>query len=261
MPYPLAHPAAVLLLRCCRAPWLDFPALVIGSLAPDLGYAFGRLHLASFSHRPLAGSLVFCVPVGLLALPLFRLLRPQIVALLPPRHRHALRPLAPRSATAPFGSVVSLFVGAWTHNFLDSLTRPSGWVFEHLPILRTRLVKEENLALICDLLYGAFTFAGALYVGVAYLNRIEKGAGNPGWMLPGYKWSSSVLFATSTLLLAAINHQMIFPLGPAPVAGLTLMLALVFFLAPGWTLRDRSGPVDQCEIAGKPEAPVAELTE
>ena len=40
MPFPLAHPAAVLPFRRYCSRWLNFPALVIGSLVPDLGYLF-----------------------------------------------------------------------------------------------------------------------------------------------------------------------------------------------------------------------------
>jgi hypothetical protein len=62
MPFPLAHPAAVLPLRRVQA--LCFPALVLGSLTPDFGYLFADL--SRLSHH-LLGSLLFCLPAGLLA--------------------------------------------------------------------------------------------------------------------------------------------------------------------------------------------------
>jgi hypothetical protein len=47
MPYPLAHPAAVLPLRRLCPRRLSFPALVVGSLCPDVGYPLG---VSRFSH-------------------------------------------------------------------------------------------------------------------------------------------------------------------------------------------------------------------
>src|SRR5512146_7584 len=65
MPFPLAHPAAVLpLRRLCRR-WLSFPALVAGSFSPDLSYLLSRWHVDELAHRPFAG-LLFSVPAGLL---------------------------------------------------------------------------------------------------------------------------------------------------------------------------------------------------
>jgi hypothetical protein len=59
MPFPVAHLAAVLPLRRYCPRYLSFPALVVGSLSPDLGYLFGHLHTDWFSHRFWAGSFGF----------------------------------------------------------------------------------------------------------------------------------------------------------------------------------------------------------
>lgn len=66
MPFPVAHPAAVSPLRRYCPRYLCFPALVAGSLAPDVGYVFGHRHVDWFSHRFWAGSFGFCLPAGLL---------------------------------------------------------------------------------------------------------------------------------------------------------------------------------------------------
>jgi hypothetical protein len=44
MPFPLAHPAAVLPLRRYCPKYLSFPVLIVGSLVPDVGYCLGRLN-------------------------------------------------------------------------------------------------------------------------------------------------------------------------------------------------------------------------
>ena len=71
MPFTLAHPAAVLPLRRFCPRFLNFPALVVGSVGPDAGYAFGWLGADQVSHRFL-GSFVFCLPVGLVLVGLFK---------------------------------------------------------------------------------------------------------------------------------------------------------------------------------------------
>ena len=53
--------------RCCPR-YFSFPALIIGSLSPDVGYFFNA---GNFSHRFLAGSFGFCLPVGLVVVLVF----------------------------------------------------------------------------------------------------------------------------------------------------------------------------------------------
>ena len=93
MPYTLSHPLAVVpLQRWCPA-YLNFPALVIGSMTPDFGYFVGQFNVAGLAHT-IPGSFVVCVPVGLLVLGLFYALRRPVCYLLPQPHRAALMPLA-----------------------------------------------------------------------------------------------------------------------------------------------------------------------
>jgi hypothetical protein len=112
MPFPLAQPAAVLPLRRFCPRYLSFPALIIGSLSPDLGYFSGPFRLDGFSHRFLAGSFGFCLPVGLFVLLMFFLVRSRVVGILPSLCRQALSPLCQRPIGSPFAIVVSLLLGA-----------------------------------------------------------------------------------------------------------------------------------------------------
>src|SRR5262245_34797375 len=139
MPIPLAHPAAVLPLRRFCPRHLSFPALAIGSIAPDAAYAIDDVNKFSrtivfffgartaglqsvreawdwddFSHTWL-GSLFFCVPVGLLMLSVFHQLRASVARTLPNPHRASLLPLcASRPSPLPV-TAASLLVGAWLH--------------------------------------------------------------------------------------------------------------------------------------------------
>ena len=126
MPYPFAHPAAVLplarLMGRCAVP----SALAIGSITPDLWY-FVPFAERSDSHS-MIGLALFCVPVGLLVYALYHLLLKQpLIALLSPR----LGAFTP--ARLPHASwlavLVSLVAGALTHLGWDDLTHSYDEVF------------------------------------------------------------------------------------------------------------------------------------
>src|ERR1041385_4038963 len=105
MPFTLAHPAAVLPLKRFCPRFLSFPGLVIGSLVPDFGYAFGQMKLDELSHR-FVGSLAFCLPFGLTMLAGLFGLRSHLVQFLPADHRGIFLPLCAR----PVGSPVILVI-------------------------------------------------------------------------------------------------------------------------------------------------------
>ena len=115
MPWTFAHPAAVVPLRRYCPGLLSFPALVIGSLTPDLGYHLRMMRLAHYAHTA-EGSLVVCLPAGLLLLAMLCLLRQPIWSLLPQPHRSALAPVVagdlPVRPLALAGVAVSLLIGA-----------------------------------------------------------------------------------------------------------------------------------------------------
>ncbi len=115
MPYPFAHPAAVLPLGRFGVP----SALAIGSLAPDLWYLVPLVDRAE-THAA-AGLVWFCLPAGLALYILFHLvLKEPLIALLSPR----LSAFACRGLPARAWSTVllSLLVGILTHLVWDALT-------------------------------------------------------------------------------------------------------------------------------------------
>jgi hypothetical protein len=119
MPYPFAHPAAVIPLARPLGRFAVPSALAIGSMAPDFWY-FVPLLERDESHS-LAGLAWFCLPAGLLAYALFhRLLKQPLIALLSPRlgcFTAAGLPHVPWRAV-----MVSLMVGVLTHLAWDALT-------------------------------------------------------------------------------------------------------------------------------------------
>ena len=124
MPYPIAHPLAVLPLAPLMGKLAVPSALVIGSIAPDLWYAlpFGSRHV---THSP-EGLLLFCLPVSLAAYLLFHLLLKEPgLALLPPMVSERLRGFAVQGLpAAPLHAVFgSLVLGSVTHLAWDALTK------------------------------------------------------------------------------------------------------------------------------------------
>jgi len=115
VPYPFAHPAAVLPLARFGVP----SALVIGSVAPDLWYLLPFIDRAQ-THS-LSGVLAFCLPAGLLLYLLFHfVLKEPLIALLSPRlSTFACRALPARSGGAV---LLSLLAGVLTHFAWDGLT-------------------------------------------------------------------------------------------------------------------------------------------
>jgi Domain of unknown function (DUF4184) len=119
MPYPFAHPAAVLPLLGPMGRFAVPSALAIGSMAPDLWYFVPLLERGE-SHS-LAGLAWFCLPAGLLVYALFHLhLKQPLVALVSPR----LGRFTPAGLpdVAWHAVIVSLLAGALTHVAWDALT-------------------------------------------------------------------------------------------------------------------------------------------
>jgi hypothetical protein len=143
VPFPLAHPAAVLpLLRHPLVP----SALVAGALAPDLLY-IGPLY--TFATRHIHGNLTLTLThefssafwldplLALLALLVFQLiLRRPLVALAPPSLAGRL---PARQRFSVVWTVVSLFLGGLTHVVWDSFTHGDGYFVQHWSFLGTAI--------------------------------------------------------------------------------------------------------------------------
>jgi hypothetical protein len=184
MPFPLAHPAAVLPLRRYCPRWLSFPALVIGSLTPDFSYILGEERGGILGHRFL-GSFEFCLPAGIVLAVLFYALRTPVVRLLPEPYQRALLPLCRR----PYGSIgavlISLLIGAWTHLLWDSFTHNDGWFVQNLPVLQGVVLKVgHRTARICHVLWYGCSFAGVVWLFLEFEKwkqaRVTRNAGGLG---------------------------------------------------------------------------------
>jgi hypothetical protein len=232
MPFPVAHPAAILPLRRYCPRYLSFPALIAGSLSPDLGYLFGDLHLNLFSHRFWAGSFGFCLPVGLLMVAAFYFIRRPAAQILPRR----LQELFGLFRQPPVGSwlffPVSVLIGARTHILLDSLSHTDGWLVEHIPALYQPVFHGMP---VCSVLYAAFTFLGAAWLAHHYLLWLQPAKGVRGLRRPAMTWSVALLFGAAILIIAAFRRS----LGIIPVGIVTLVVLAGFLAGAAWLANDR----------------------
>jgi hypothetical protein len=121
MPYPFAHPAAILPLAGPMGRFAVPSALAIGSVAPDLWYLVPGL--ARDGSHSLAGLLWFCLPAGALAYLAFHLLLKQpLLALLPRCLSSRLAAIVSAPPARWPAVLASLLAGAFTHFAWDGLT-------------------------------------------------------------------------------------------------------------------------------------------
>jgi len=174
MPFPLAHPAAVLPLRRYSPKYLSFPALVAGSISPDLSYAFSRFGVDDLAHSAVAGT-VFGIGTGFLLLLLYHWMV-ALVRKYAPATYERIAANGPASQPAISAVILSLAIGTWTHLLLDSITHSHGWLALHFTLLRTPLwLIHGRTVRVCHLLW-----YGCSFVGVAWL------------VLAAYQWQDRI---------------------------------------------------------------------
>jgi hypothetical protein len=142
MPITFAHPVAAIPFRRPLGRFGVLSALVIGSMAPDLGYFAPHLADREPSHTA-TGLFWFCMPAGLVCYAVYHgLFRPLLYDLAPDAIRRRVLPSALPDAWSPTAIaaiLVSLFFGAATHLVWDSMTHASGFVVERCVLLRAEL--------------------------------------------------------------------------------------------------------------------------
>ena len=200
MPFTLSHPAAVLPFRRYAAGTMYFPALVIGSMAPDFVYFFRLGVNGGFSHS-LAGLFPFCVPASLAVYVAYYLfLRQPMVALLPDAIAARLNPQPewiPKNLRAALILLGSFLAGAATHIGWDAFTHANTFLVRHAGVLRMPVgVGELKLPLFNVLQHVSSVFGLAALA--ACTNR---------WMRstpPQFAWRFRLVPANRLLVIAGI---------------------------------------------------------
>lgn len=230
MPFPLAHPAAVLPLRRYCPRWLSFPALLVGSLAPDLAYPLG---LGDYSHS-LAGSFGFCLPVGLTLVAAYYGLGPWLERCSSERWPQAPWSLLHQPRSHWLGIIMSVLLGAWSHLLLDGVSHKSGWFVQHLPFLQTVVATSGGRTLrLFHLISYVLTFAGAVFVCRAYQS---PPFGNSAQVNTSSRigWFGPLMVASMAVVMGLLHHMTLSRWHPAVVELLSVgfLVALIFFMRP-----------------------------
>lgn len=225
MPFPLAHPAAVLPLRRWCPRWFSLPALVIGSIAPDTGYFLGRWGVADLAHK-FSGSLLYSLPVGLILLGMLYGSAFVLRHRLPARWRRLLPRLSLPPVGSPVGIAVSLLVGAWTHLAWDELTHKEGWLVHTWPLASVQVFSLfGHVVRLHHLLWYLSSFAGVVVVYIACERAAERSGSVPR-ISRTRQFLHALIVATLILPISAIHHLVQPPWGNLLAACLTLLLLL-----------------------------------
>ncbi len=142
MPLTFAHPAAVLPGYRLRNQGVPFAALVIGSMSPDFEYFLRLEPWGNFSHT-LPGLVGFCLPVGLVAYGVYRvLILPALPECLPDylQRRWPAPPAICGSLWHMGVAAIAILIGALTHIVWDSFTHGIGLAVQAFPQLKTTLL-------------------------------------------------------------------------------------------------------------------------
>lgn len=178
MPFTLSHPAAVLpLFRFVSHP-IFVLALIIGSVTPDFGYYLRVFSIATFAHT-FFGSVIVCIPAGLLLMGGLLIMRKPLLWLMPTRIRsvfNAALTLPPRSRFLLMLQIAFwIWVGALTHNLWDSFTHRSGWFVERFEFFQSSIVIWEGHSFpVYYILQQASTLIGFLIVMVAAMRVCSR---------------------------------------------------------------------------------------
>ena len=134
---------------------------------------------------------------------------------LPSPHRQVLLPLCPGfpSGLGRWGIILlSLLLGAWTHNFWDAFTHEHGWFVDRIPWLRQPVLQIGSTTVYMFLfLQELSTIVGFAIVAFAYWLWLRRQPVNPS-VAPGSDgwryllWLAILLLSFAISLPAAISY-------------------------------------------------------
>jgi len=202
---------------------------VVGSISPDAGYFFGGFKVQEFSHR-LIGSIGFCLPAGLLMLWVLHRFRPFAVRLLPGAYQRMLLPSCQRTLGSPVTVVVSLLIGIWAHQFLDSVTHKDGWLVTHSFLDAPLFMYVHQTFRVCHCVWYALSFAGIIWVGLVYQWWTAGIAASSKPASDGGPLVNAVLLATALMLVSACFRVVFHWSGVFLEGALNLFIVVAFLM-------------------------------
>ena len=223
MPFTLSHAAAALPFRRLKPVW---PALVIGTFAPDIQY-FIWISDEDRSGHHFPQILFLTLPLALLVLWLFEKLvkRPAVELLSEGVQRRLQDKLAPLAFTGwkQFGSVVLwIAIGILTHIVWDQFTHPRTRMVELFPVLATWIsVPLLHSMQISKLLQHISTVLGIVVLAI--------------WFAAWYRRTTPVPHSRIQAFPVSLRSALI--------AGMSLAALLIGYPLAIWRLEDHEGPI------------------
>ena len=228
MPFTLAHAAAALPFRKLKPVW---PALVIGTFAPDLQYFIWISDEDRSGHRFPDLALV-TLPLALILLWVFeKYVKGPAIELLPSvvqrRLQNKLEPLLFRGWKRLASIVLWMAIGIATHVFWDSFSHSHTWPAEHWSLLWYEVsVPFHSPVPLLKLLQYISTFLGLLILGTWFLVWYREAIPVPRASLrelSPLRKLATVLIMTSVAVLAG------YPLAIFQLADRRIPIKPIFF--------------------------------
>ena len=201
MPFTLSHAAAALPFRKLKPVW---PALVMGTFAPDLQYFILLSHEDRSGHR-FPDLLLFTLPVAVVTLWSFEsIVKKPVIELLPSgiqrRLQDKLEPL-PFRGWKQFGSIVLwICVGIATHLIWDQFTHSHSWLPSQWTWLKTSVsVPFLHPMTLMTILQHVSTVLGLAILFV--------------WLLAWYRRTASLPIADSREFPGLVKVAIVFSMG------------------------------------------------
>lgn len=227
MPFTFAHPAIVLPLDKLKTRWFSLTGLIAGAVVPDFEY-FIRMRIYSIYSHTIGGLFWFDIPLAVLLAFLFHnIVRNNLFDNLPLALSNRLSRYKNFNWAKHFNThrrvvLISVFIGAFSHLFLDAFTHPQGYFVKLFPgIFNKNIVATIPLYKI---LQHSFTLVSTVYI-VYYLQRMPAGshANQPAlkywirvavftaiivalrfWIMPDYQVIANVVVSAISAFLLAI---------------------------------------------------------
>ncbi|WP_053375806.1 DUF4184 family protein [Paenibacillus sp. FJAT-27812] len=179
MPFTLSHPLFAAPLKK-GIPSLSLTGLILGSMAPDLEYFIAMQPFRSIGHS-FSGFFLLALPICVaLAFAFHRIIKPALPAMLPNARgvnqfaAYLNRPWKMATTAERLFFLLSLFIGFYSHVFLDHFTHSSGYFVLRLPVLQSMIFGDHVYHILQLSLSVLGAFVPCLYFMYSYLNWYKK---------------------------------------------------------------------------------------
>jgi len=205
MPLTFAHPAAVLPFSR-SSKYINFSALVLGSMAPDFEYFLRGRPSAEIGHT-LIGFLTFNLPIVVLVYFIYHTWIHKTLWSHLPSFLQESPVQKPRSSKVLHIVVLlySALFGMITHVVWDSFTHLNGFMVRKLSILTyTAQVLDFNIPIFKLLQHGSTIVGILIIISYMYIRARKNRFNDKGLIKPKQKWMYWSLIALVALLLFSL---------------------------------------------------------